>query len=204
MVNYLSPALLLHSAQHYAGYEVLLQERIYDQHRHHGDKHLGRIQRPVGQLRQLLILLGGQIGADRNVDDKLLDIGLEWIFSGGVHQHQPVKELVPVINAKEQRHCGKYGDGTWDVHPKQDRPWTGAVDYGRLMQLLRQVAEEVHDQDHVEYRYASAKHLRPDRINQMIVLNQLLNLPLHNIELIEYPVEFIKRGPANPPFFAIG
>lgn len=129
--------------------EEALKEWINDKDGQHRDEDFGGIECPVGQLRQATVLV---LGHRRwiNRDDKLLDIRLEWIelFTG--HEDQTVQEFIPVIHDTEQRDGRQHRHGQRDVDLEQDVPWSRAVDKGGFIQLLGQVAEEVHREDNIE------------------------------------------------------
>jgi len=88
-----------------------------------------------------------------------------------VHEDEPVKPRVPMADCRKQSNRRQRRKRQRDEDAPQRGPVPGAVHERRLLQLLRQVAEEVEQQDDVEHWDRSWQHECPYRIHNAGILN---------------------------------
>lgn len=152
-------------------YKISLQKRISCHNRQGGQKNLRAFYGSVGDQRHCLPVRGAVDGGVP-LDNNGLQIALQGILCGFVHEDDAVKPGIPVINKCEQADGGNAGLGQRHIDPGHDIPVACSVHESGLLQLLRYRPEKIQHQHHAEYGHCSRKHQRPDGSQQMHALNR--------------------------------
>ena len=145
---FIAVRLLLYASKLDPCGKVFLQEGINDHDGQRGDKGLrcfGCAVRDKARRKNICRAHQGHIA----IDNDRLQIALQRIICRTVHEQKPIEPAVPVrYKGKQgQRRNGRQRHRHYDL--KQRPKMRRAVNVRRLQNRLRQLPEEIHENDHI-------------------------------------------------------